>query len=307
MGPTPRAVRAPNEAADGVASGPMAPSASRERAASGAASAPTTALPSSSLAPAARPDREPSPSPRSSRTLLDLSDSAAAHGSKTTLELLRGIAVFRACQIPFLVRHAGTLLEGSARILGGAITDGLVRHTFFRHFCAGEDGEDVRPVIDRLGRHGIGPILDYAAESDGGGEGEGDATSDGADGERGTCASRAKRRPRNRTSQNPSVCFPRRGTGIVTRPPFNQPARVYDYRSEEDCDKHVEVFKSCIRSVRDVAPTHGFAALKVTALGNPELLERMSTMVVEVKNLFSKFDREGSGLIGREDFVRCYE
>ena len=94
--------------------------------------------------------------------------------------------------------------------------------------------------------------------------------------------------------------------GVFTQPPFNQPARVYDYKSECECDKHVDIFKSCIRSVRDVSP-HGFAALKVTALGNPELLQRMSTMIVEVKNLFSKFDEKGCGLISREEFVRCYE
>jgi len=94
---------------------------------------------------------------------------------------------------------------------------------------------------------------------------------------------------------------------IFTQPPFNQPARIYDYKSEAECDRHVEVFKNCIRSAHDVSPTHGFAALKVTALGNPELLERMSTMIVEVHNLFSKFDEKGTGLISQEEFVRCYE
>jgi len=95
--------------------------------------------------------------------------------------------------------------------------------------------------------------------------------------------------------------------GIVTQPPFNQPARVYDYKSEGQCDKHVDVFKVCIHSVRDVSPTHGFAALKVTALGNPKLLEQMSTMIVEVKRLFAKFDKKKTGLISREEFVHCYE
>ena len=95
--------------------------------------------------------------------------------------------------------------------------------------------------------------------------------------------------------------------GIVTQPPFNQPARVYDYKSEGQCDKHVDVFKDCIHSVRDVSPTHGFAALKVTALGNPKLLERMSTMIVEVKRLFAKFDKKKTGLISREEFISCYE
>lgn len=82
---------------------------------------------------------------------------------------------------------------------------------------------------------------------------------------------------------------------------------MYDYKSESQCDKHVDVFKDCIHSVRDVSPTHGFAALKVTALGNPKLLERMSTMIVEVKSLFAKFDKKKIGLISREEFVRCYE
>jgi Ca2+-binding EF-hand superfamily protein len=41
-------------------------------------------------------------------------------------------------------------------------------------------------------------------------------------------------------------------------------------------------------------------------LGNPKLLERMSTMIIEVKNLFSKFDEHGNGLVSQEDFIRCY-
>ena len=95
--------------------------------------------------------------------------------------------------------------------------------------------------------------------------------------------------------------------GIFTQPPFKQPARVYDYKSECECDRHVEVFKNCIRSVQDVSPTHGFAALKVTALGNPELLERMSTMIVETKKLFSEFDKNGTGFITPDEFIQCYE
>ncbi|KAL7526836.1 hypothetical protein ACHAWF_001931, partial [Thalassiosira exigua] len=94
--------------------------------------------------------------------------------------------------------------------------------------------------------------------------------------------------------------------GIFTRPPFNQPARVYDYKSERKCDRHVNVFKDCIRSVQDVSPC-GFAALKVTALGNPALLERMSDTIDEVKRLFGKFDERGEGVVGRDEFVRCYE
>ena len=97
---------------------------------------------------------------------INFTDSASAHGSKSTFELLRAIAVFKLCQLPFLVKHAESLLNLSSKILGNTITNGLVKHTFFQHFCAGEDSIDMKPVIDMLQQNNIGPILDYAAEND---------------------------------------------------------------------------------------------------------------------------------------------
>lgn len=43
-----------------------------------------------------------------------------------------------------------------------------MKHTFFNHFCAGEDSVGMQPVIDMLEKSNVGPILDYAAESEGG-------------------------------------------------------------------------------------------------------------------------------------------
>eukprot|EP00571_Detonula_confervacea_P002260 CAMPEP_0172329058 /NCGR_PEP_ID=MMETSP1058-20130122/60674_1 /TAXON_ID=83371 /ORGANISM="Detonula confervacea, Strain CCMP 353" /LENGTH=588 /DNA_ID=CAMNT_0013046205 /DNA_START=387 /DNA_END=2153 /DNA_ORIENTATION=+ len=219
------------------------------------------------------PDYHDNPLAHAPPSTLNFSDSASAHGSKSTFEILRAIAIFNACQLPFLVKYAGTLIDLSTKVLGSTVTNAVVKNTFFAHFCAGEDSEDMKPVIDMLQQNNIGPILDYAAESESSEDG---AISGGTE-------------------------------GIFTHPPFNQPARVYDYKSECECDRHVSIFKSCIRSVQDVSPHCGFAALKVTALGNPELLQRMSTMIVEVKNLFSKFDEKGTGLISRDEFVHCYE
>lgn len=200
---------------------------------------------------------------------IDFSDSSAAHGQKTTYELLRALAVFRVCQVKWIVDNAKMLLNISNRVLGATITDAIVGRTFYKHFCAGRDSVDMKPVIDMLQRNGVRPILDYAAESEGGGESADEGVS---------------------------------SEDIVTQPPFNQPARVYAYKSEEECDRHVEIFRDCIHSVRDVSPC-GFAALKVTALGNPELLERMSTMIVETKKLFSRFD---AGATTYEQFKECY-
>jgi len=218
-------------------------------------------------------DHHDSPLAHAPPSTLDFSSSDSAHGSKSTFEIVRAIAIFRACGFPLLVKHAGTLIDLSTSLLGSYITNAVVKNTFFGHFCAGEDSDDMKPVIEMLQENNIGPILDYAAESE---------------------------------EDSEAVAMSDIIEGISSQPPFNQPARVYDYKSECECDRHVSVFKDCIRSVQDVSP-NGFAALKVTALGNPELLQRMSTMIVEVHNLFSKFDEKGTGLISRDEFVHCYE
>ena len=41
----------------------------------------------------------------------------------------------------------------------------------------------------------------------------------------------------------------------------------------------------------------GFAAIKLTALGPPELLKRMSIAIVEVEALFNKFDKNGGAAL----------
>jgi proline dehydrogenase len=94
---------------------------------------------------------------------------------------------------------------------------------------------------------------------------------------------------------------------------------VYDYRDEALCDERARVFESCIRSAHALqgmhtaegygpaAPIEGFAAIKCTALGNPYFLERMSTAIVEIRNLFLKFDVGNSGSVTKEEFKAQYE
>ena len=63
----------------------------------------------------------------------------ACFRGKSTLELAMTFTVFRACGIGPLVRNADTLLKLSKRVLGSSITGSLVKATFFKQFCAGED------------------------------------------------------------------------------------------------------------------------------------------------------------------------
>ncbi len=93
------------------------------------------------------------------------------------------------------------------------------------------------------------------------------------------------------------------------QPKSPQPnAREYDYESEAMCDQHVSTFLQCIRDVAaNTNSSDGYAAIKVTALGNPKLLARLSTAIVEAKRLFSIFDGNGDGLITRQEFEDGYK
>lgn len=67
----------------------------------------------------------------------DFSNFEEAHKPKSNLELIRAYGIFTTCQIRPIVQHADTLLEFTKKVLGSTITYGLVRATFFGHFCAG--------------------------------------------------------------------------------------------------------------------------------------------------------------------------
>ena len=98
-------------------------------------------------------------------------------------------------------------------------------------------------------------------------------------------------------SSTPSVASPKLNS--VTE------EREYTYESETQCDKHLETFKQCIQDV-SLGSRDGYAAIKMTALGNPKLLGRMSQAIVEARRLFEKFDNDNDGFIHREEFELAY-
>mmetsp|Transcript_78327 Transcript_78327/g.227242 ORF Transcript_78327/g.227242 Transcript_78327/m.227242 type:complete len:572 (+) Transcript_78327:110-1825(+) len=210
-------------------------------------------------------------------SIPDFNDSKAAFESKTTKELFRAALCFRLCRIPFLVNHAEDLLGLSRRILGNTVTDAILRATLFGHFCAGEDQKRIEPVLKKLDSVGVGSILDYAAESD-----------------------ESSSEQRAKSSGSPVNHLNRQ-----TARKLHHSAREYSYEDEDQCDRHVEVFQKCINDAASLSKD-GFAAVKVTALGNPKLLSRMSQAIIESKRLFQKFDSNLNGYVTREEFEVAY-
>jgi proline dehydrogenase len=133
-----------------------------------------------------------------------------------------------------------------------------VEKTLFRHFCAGVDENDIVKPIKRLNEAGVGGILDYAAEAK---EDEGDSTE-----------------------------------VVEGKLPLKQlaQARVHSYSDEAKCDENAKIFKHAVSAVHNVSP-NGFAAVKLSALGQPALLERMSVALVEIESFFSKLSNWTDG------------
>jgi len=67
----------------------------------------------------------------------------------------------------------------------------------------------------------------------------------------------------------------------------------------------MEHFLESIRAAAEV-DAQGFAAIKVTALGNPKLLERVSTALLAVRDLFRVMDENNDGSVDMDEFKRVY-
>jgi len=182
----------------------------------------------------------------------DFQDANSAFAAKSTFELARAWAVFQVCAFGPIVRYCDTLYRLSIKILGGRLTHFLLRKTFFDHFCAGESSSSIVPRMDELRRHGVGGILDYAAEA--------------------------------KEGEMPQAVQPLEEAETIGAP---LSSRTYDYRGEAICDANAEIFRTAVRAVKDASPD-GFAAIKLSGLGNPIFLERMSMCLVELTRLFQR-------------------
>jgi proline dehydrogenase len=201
---------------------------------------------------------------------VDFNDSEICFKSKSVKELFRARAVFTICKIKILTDNALHLMKLSYSLLGTNTTNYFLSKSFFGHFCAGEDDTSIKPTVQYLENNGIGSILDYAAESD----------------------------VKPEDAVPPVVDADARSSDAIQ-------CRVYDYKNEALCDEHSKTFAKCIEAVKNVSPT-GFAAIKLTALGNPELLKRASKTLIELKKLFYKIDKHKTGQVSREQFFEVF-
>ncbi|CAG9461673.1 unnamed protein product [Pedinophyceae sp. YPF-701] len=218
--------------------------------------------------------------PGSNRIIGPDSDKLPFRGRSWT-ELLNAYGVFTTCAIKPVVANADKLIALGEAVVGKKLTYGIIKHTFFAHFCGGENVDDIRPTIDRLQRHRINTILDYAAESDL------DAPVDG---------------------EMPSEVMeatPQSGLDMMHA---KTPSGMYPLSVEKYSDLNNRLFLTAINAAADVTPPGetAFVSVKVTALANPNLLERVSTVLTEMHRLFERFDVDGDGFVSWDEFEVMY-
>lgn len=104
----------------------------------------------------------------SSGRVLDLSfqNAREAYRSKSLFELFRALVVFSMFSFDKVVEHHKTLLKMIEKVFGEKVFKRLMKLTFFGHFIAGENQQDIKPLIGQMRAYGVHPILDYSAEKD---------------------------------------------------------------------------------------------------------------------------------------------
>jgi proline dehydrogenase len=93
---------------------------------------------------------------------LDFNNTEIAFRDKSDSELNQRHWLFRSLNCQPLV-DLGSVSAGIALSLGLPVKS-LIKSSVFKYFCGGESLEECEPTVAKLGRAGIGTILDYAIE-----------------------------------------------------------------------------------------------------------------------------------------------
>jgi len=224
---------------------------------------------------------------------ISFKDAREAYKSKKTSEIARAYLVLSMCGIKPLVEHNAKLMKLGQKVLGKALFGMLMKQTFYGHFVAGEDQDRIKPVISRMHSFGVKSILDYSVEEDMGEEKE----------------------QKKATWKKATEIKEEEGKQIAQYTPVNESehkevdrkhmlnsARVYFYQGESNCDRNMETFIDCIDAVKGSTGGTGFSAIKITALGRPEILIRLSDCIEKTRRYYTQITgKKGMVIKGKVD------
>lgn len=223
---------------------------------------------------------------------LTFDNAKEAYLSKTNSELIRGYLVFQMCSLKLLVEHNKKILKLARSVLGKTLFEKVMKGTFYGHFVAGEDPERIRPVLDRNYAFGVKSILDYSVEMD-------LSREEAKKVEYEAFAEGEHKRPASHDVQFKAHFEFGDRRDLVTS------ARTYFYKDEEMCDENLEHFLNGIDAVSGATLGTGFSAIKLTALGRPQLLLQLSEVLTRIRRYYEVLAKGyGTGRLSRADFGR---
>ncbi|XP_014216763.1 proline dehydrogenase 1, mitochondrial isoform X2 [Copidosoma floridanum] len=206
---------------------------------------------------------------------LKFNDPVASFKSKTMTELVRAYVVYQLCSIEFLVENNMKLMKIAEKVLGERLFSAMMKSTFYGHFVAGEDEIKIAPVLGRLRQFGVKPILDYSVEED--------ITQEEAE--------------RREVSASVSEAGDEKNTGTIKKYHVEKSfadrrykvssARTYFYLNEASCERNMDIFIRCLEAVASNSYGTGFTAIKLTALGRPQLLLQLSEVIMRARQYVS--------------------
>ncbi|XP_033209867.1 proline dehydrogenase 1, mitochondrial isoform X2 [Belonocnema kinseyi] len=224
----------------------------------------------------ATPLTEAKPVPRQIDPLdLKFNDPMAAFKSKTMTELIRAYVVYQICSMDYLVENNMKIMKIVRQVFGDKLFTLIMKSTFYGHFVAGEDEVKIRPVLDRLRQFGVKPILDYSVEED-------------------ISQEEAERRE-IKASVSEAGDDKQEGTlkkyhvekSFADRRYKVSSARTYFYLNEASCERNVDVFIRCLEAIAGASMGVGITAVKLTALGRPQLLLQLSEVIMRARQYMS--------------------
>ncbi|KAG5326220.1 PROD dehydrogenase, partial [Pseudoatta argentina] len=256
---------------------------------------------------------------------LQFNDPIAAFKSKTTMELMRAYFVYQMCSIEYVVENNMKVMKMVKSILGEKLFTKLMKATFYGHFVAGEDEVQITPVLDRLRQFGVKPILDYSVEEDISQE-----EAERREVQASVSEAGDEKREGPLKKYHVEKSFADRRYKVSS-------ARTYFYLNEASCERNMDIFIRCLEAVAkdeiqtlklkypsQNITTHaqidpnpgasmgiGITAVKLTALGRPQLLLQLSEVIMRARQYTSDvIGGEGAVLAHHaklDDFKKKFE
>ncbi|XP_016931807.1 proline dehydrogenase 1, mitochondrial isoform X3 [Drosophila suzukii] len=202
---------------------------------------------------------------------VTFNDPIAAFKSKTTGELMRAYLVYMICSSEKLVEHNMTLMKWSKNVLGQRLFTALMKATFYGHFVAGEDQIKIIPTLERLRSFGVKPILDYSVEEDISQE-----EAEKREVESSVSSAGEQKEEGSMPQYHVDKSFADRRYKVSS-------ARTYFYLNEATCERNMEIFIKCLEAVSGATFGTGITAIKLTALGRPQLLLQLSEVIMRTR------------------------